>query len=39
MTWAPMSPPVGVLVSNTRLRCTTFKTENVVPPTMINAVR
>ena len=39
MTCAPMSPPVGVLFSKTRLRCTTFKTENVDPPTTSNAVR
>src|SRR6185312_4661207 len=39
ITWAPMSPPVGVLFVNTRSRWTTWRTANVAPPTTTRAVR
>ncbi len=39
MTCAPMSPPVGVLFANTRLRWITWSVANRHPPTTISAVK
>ena len=38
MTWAPMSPPVGVLLRSTRSGWIDCMTAHVEPPTMITAV-